>query len=74
MAINATVKQNQAIQATVQATGQIIPVRAALGASISLEELTDVTPTAKENGATVVYSESNGLYEVKKLNMDGGTF
>jgi len=62
------------IIATVRAVGEIIPVQAAYGATINLNELVDVTEVSKEDGATVVYSSSSGLYEIKKLNLDGGLF
>ena len=73
--VDAVVRQNQALQATVAAAGDvIIPVKAAIGASITVEDLTNVTTLGKENNATLVWNNSTQKYEVKKLDMDGGTF
>lgn len=69
------VRQNQALQATVAAAGDvIIPVKAAVGVSISVENLINVSIVAKEDYATLVWNSATGKYEVKKLDMDGGTF
>ena len=40
----------------------------------SIEDLPDVSKVAVANGATLVYNASNDLYEVKQLDIDGGTF
>ena len=73
--VDAVVRQNQALQATVAAAGDvIIPVKAALGASISVEDLTNINTAGKEENATLVWNTSTQKYDVKKLDMDGGTF
>lgn len=69
------VRQNQNIIAQVRQAGDvIIPVRAAITAPFAVDELIDVTISGKENNATLVWTESIQKYEVKKLNLDGGTF
>ena len=73
--VDAVVIQNQALAAQVRQAGDvIIPVKAAIGGSISVEELTNITTAGKENNATLVYNASTEKYDVKKLNLDGGTF
>lgn len=73
--VDAVVRQNQALQATIAAAGGVIvPVRAALGASISVEDLTNINTAGKEENATLVWNTSTQKYDVKKLDMDGGTF
>ena len=73
--VDAVVRQNQALQATIAAAGDVIvPVRAAIGASISVEDLTNINTAGKENNATLVWNNTTQKYEVKKLDMDGGTF
>ena len=73
--VDAVVRQNQALQATIAAAGDVIvPVRAAIGASISVEDLTNINTAGKEENATLVWNNTTQKYEVKKLDMDGGTF
>lgn len=73
--VDAVVRQNQALQATIAAAGGVIvPVRAAIGASISVEDLTNINTAGKEENATLVWNNTTQKYEVKKLDMDGGTF
>ena len=73
--VDAVVRQNQNLAAQIRQAGDVIvPVRAALGAPVAVEDLTNVTIPGKENNATLVYTESTQKYEVKKLNLDGGTF
>ena len=73
--VDAVVRENQALQATIPAAGGVIvPVRAAIGASISVEDLTNINTAGKEENATLVWNNTTQKYEVKKLDMDGGTF
>lgn len=73
--VDAVVRQNQNLAAQIRQAGDVIvPVRAALGTPVAVEDLTNVTIPGKENNATLVYTESTQKYEVKKLNLDGGTF
>lgn len=73
--VDAVVRQNQTLAAQIQQAGDVIvPVRAAIGASIAVQDLTNVTLTSLENNATLVWNTSTQTYQVKKLNMDGGTF
>lgn len=73
--VDAVIRQNQALQATVTgAGGVIVPVRAAIGASISVENLTNINTNGKEENATLVWNTTTQKYDVKKLDMDGGTF
>jgi len=73
--VDAVVRQNQTLQATIAAAGDVIvPVRAAIGASISVEDLTNISTAGKEENATLVWNSSTQKYDVKKLDMDGGTF
>ena len=73
--VDAVVRQNQTLQATIAAAGDVIvPVRAAIGASISVEDLTNINTAGKEENATLVWNTTTQKYDVKKLGMDGGTF
>ena len=73
--VDPVVRQNQALQATIAAAGDVIvPVRAAIGASISVEDLTNINTAGKEENATLVWNNTTQKYDVKKLDMDGGTF
>jgi hypothetical protein len=40
----------------------------------SLEELVDVLIVDKSNNSSISYSANTNKYEIKQLNLDGGTF
>lgn len=75
MAITGVIQTNQQLAAKVQQTGKLIPVKATIGATTSIGDLSDVSePASPETNSTLVYNSSTQLYVVKKLDLDGGTF
>ena len=82
MTFNAKLTKNTYINAKVDVqNGALIPVKPITIKNIvqeqqinSIEDLPDVSEVAVANGATLVYNASNDLYEIKQIDIDGGTF
>tara|TARA_R110000868_G_scaffold328664_1_gene589484 strand:+ start:1021 stop:1278 length:258 start_codon:yes stop_codon:yes gene_type:complete len=84
--VNVVVAAKKAIRVTANTTGETIqsstPVTLKntlnLNASKStsrLDNLVDVSePNTPTDGATLVYNSSTDIYEVKELDLDGGSF
>ena len=40
----------------------------------SIEDIDDVSEVSVTDGATLIYNANNDLYEIKQLDIDGGTY
>lgn len=70
-----TIPTTQQLAVRIQQTGKLIPVKATIGATTSIRDLSDVSePVSPETNSTLVYNSSTQLYVVKKIDLDGGTF
>jgi hypothetical protein len=84
--INVIVATKKAIRVTANTTGEIIhsstPITlkntlniSGSGTTNRLDTLTDVSePNIPTDGATLVYNSNTDIYEVKELDLDGGSF
>jgi hypothetical protein len=84
--VNVVVATKKAIRVTANTTGETIqsstPVTLkntlnlnASGSSSRLDALADVLePDIPTDGATLVYNSNTDIYEVKELDLDGGSF
>lgn len=70
-----TIPTNQQLAVRVQQTGKLIPVKATIGSSTLMRDLSDVSqPASPESNSTLVYDAATSRYVVKKLDLDGGSF
>jgi len=82
--INVIVATKKAIRVTANTTGETIHSSTPItlkntlnisGTTSRLDTLTDVSePNIPTDGATLVYNSNTDIYEVKELDLDGGSF
>ncbi len=84
--VNVVVAAKKAVRVSANTIGETIQSSTAVtlkntlnlsgaGSAGRLDKLADVfEPTIPTDGATLVYNSNTDIYEVKKLDLDGGSF